>query len=82
MPHSLEKDFKYYLDHQAELVKEHSGKYVVISAEKLIGFYDQELEAIEDAQSQGLKLGSFIVQLVSPGEDDYTQVFHSRVAFS
>ena len=78
----LESEFQYYLEHQEELVAQHDGKYVVISGTEVIGFYENELEAIQDAQSKNHKPGSFLVQLISPGEDSYTQTFHSRVAFS
>lgn len=63
------------------MLKDHTNEYVVICGEEIIDFYKNELDAIEDAQKNGLVLGTFLVQLVSPGEDSYTQTYHSRVAF-
>jgi hypothetical protein len=77
----LEKEFKYYLEHQDELVKKYNGKYIVIKDCQVIGVYNSELQAIEET-SQKHELGTFLVQKCEPGEESYTQVFHSRVSFA
>lgn len=74
----LEKEFKYYLDHQKELVKKYNNKYIVIVDEKVVGSYDTQVEAF-DASSKDYKVGAFLIQLCTPGEESYTHVFHSRV---
>ena len=76
----LEKEFKYYLDNQDELVKKYEGKFVVIKDCKVIGEYDDELQAIEETQKEH-ELGTFLVQKCEPGSESYTQTFHSRVSF-
>jgi len=76
----LKREFDYYLAHQAELVKDHNGKYVVIKDEKIIGVYDDQATALTETVKKH-DLGSFLVQKVEPGEQSHTQVFHSRVAF-
>lgn len=80
MPKKLEKEFKYYVDHQDELVKKYNGKYIVIKDLKVIGSYDSEIEAIEST-SKDHELGTFLVQKCEPGSESYTQTYHSRVAF-
>jgi hypothetical protein len=77
----LEKEFDYYLKHQAELVKKYSGKYIVIKGEQVIGAYASEIEAVQKS-SEAHELGTFLVQKCEPGKDSYTQTFHSRVAFA
>lgn len=77
---ALENEFKYYLDHQDELVKQYNGKFLIIKGDKILGAYDTELEAIEQA-SKIERLGTFLVQKCEPGEASYTQNYHSRVAF-
>ena len=78
----LEKEFKYYLDHQDELVKKYNGKVIVIKDSKVIGTYDSELEAVkETTKKHKHKLGTFLVQKCEPGTESYTQTYHSRVAF-
>lgn len=77
----LDKEFKYYLDHQDELVKQYNGKTLVIVQDKVVGVYDNEEQAYFESMKK-YKLGTFLIQLCSPGKKDYTQTFHSRVVFS
>ena len=76
----LEKEFRYYLDHQDELVKKHDGKFVVIKNNEVIGVFEDDLTAVSETQKRH-ELGTFLVQKVEPGTGAYTQTFHSRVAF-
>jgi hypothetical protein len=72
----LEKEFKYYLDHQNELVKSHYGRYIVIKDEKILGDFGSEIEAVLYARNEGkLELGTFLVQQCMPGKENYTQFF-------
>lgn len=77
----LEKEFQYYLDHQDELVKKYNGKYIVIKGNDVINSYDTKEEAYFESKKSN-DLGTFLIQLCSPGNMDYTQTFHSlNVAF-
>ncbi len=76
----LEKEFQYYLDHQDELAKKHLNKYVIIVGEEVVGFYDGQREAFDEAVKT-YEEGTFLIQLCAPGEEAYTHVFHSRVSF-
>lgn len=78
---SLKVDFQYYLDHQEEMVKKYDGKFIVIKDGAVLGAYDNELIAVAETQKSH-ELGTFLVQKVSKGTEDYTQTFHSRVVFS
>jgi hypothetical protein len=79
----LNQEFKYYLDHQEQLVKAHFGRYIVIKDNEVLGDYNSEVEAILFAKNNlNLPLGSFLVQHCMPGKENYTQLFHSRVSFS
>ncbi len=75
---SLEKEFKYFLDHQKELVKKYGGKFIVIKNRGVIGAYDTEIEAFEETK-KAHKLGTFLIQECKSGTEVYTQTFHSRV---
>lgn len=77
---TLEKEFKYYLANQDELVKKFNGKFIVIKDQEVLGAYDSDIEAIETTSKQH-KLGTFLVQKCEPGSESYTQTYHSRVAF-
>ncbi len=77
----LEREFKYYLEHQEELVAKYDGKFIVIKDYNVIGAFDSELEAIEKTAEKH-ELGTFLVQKCEPGSGSYTQTYHSRVALA
>jgi hypothetical protein len=81
MTNPLQKEFQFYLDHQDEMVEKYDGKYIVIKDSQVLGAYDNELTAVMETQKLH-KLGTFLVQFVSPGPSGYTQMFHSRAVFS
>lgn len=77
----LQKQFEYFKAGQAELVKKYEGKFIVIKDQKVQGVYDTEIKAYTNAKKK-FKLGTFLIQQCLPGQESYTQTFHSRVAFS
>ena len=81
MADRLKAEFEFYLAHQDEMVEKYDGKYIVIKDGRVLGSYDDELTAVRETQ-KSYELGAFLVQKVSPGTEDYTQTFHSRVVFS
>ncbi len=81
MMEKLEKEFKYYLEHQKELVKKYNGKFIVIKDCNVIGTFDSELEAVEKTAEKH-ELGTFLVQKCEHGSESYTQTYHSRVLFA
>lgn len=78
MSDPLEKDFEYYLEHQDELVRKYNGRYVVIKNQEVLDAYD-DIETAVNETAKNHELGTFLVQRCSPGKEDYTQTFHSRV---
>ncbi len=81
MEQTLEKEFQYYLDHQAELVEKYNGKFIVIKNQQVLGAFDTEEKAIEETIKLH-DLGTFLVQKCEPGASGYTQTYHSRVVFA
>jgi hypothetical protein len=77
----LEKEFKYYLTHQKELVEKYNGKFLVIIDEKVVGVHDTFEEALIESQNK-FELGTFLIQQCLHGEDGYTQTFHTRAIFA
>jgi hypothetical protein len=77
----LEEYFRFYLEHQDELVEKYNGKFVVIKDFQVIGAFDSELEAIQQTSKEH-ELGTFLVQKCEPGSESYTQTYHSRVVFA
>lgn len=77
----LEKEFKFYLDNQEKLVREYNGKHIVIKDDAVIGAYDSNSEAYFETIKKH-ELGTFLIQLCSPGKEGYSQTYHSRVTFA
>ena len=81
MSSPLKPEFDYYRQHQAELVRQYNGKFIVIKNRSVLGAYDSQQRAVSETRKQH-ELGTFLVQKVEPGEASYTQTFHSRAAFA
>ena len=77
----LKREFDHYLANQDEMVRRYNGKVVVIKGTEVLGAYETEIEALSNTAIEH-ELGTFLIQRVSRGAKDYTQTFHSRVAFS
>ena len=76
----LDKEFKYYIDNQNELVDKHKGKFLVIKDQVVIGVYNTEIEAYSETVKIH-ELGTFLIQECQPGDENYTQTFRTRVIF-
>ncbi len=77
----IDELFKYYLDHQDELVKRYDGKYLVITADGVQGAYDSMTEGYDYALKAFGK-GNFMLQLCTEGDRAYSQRFYTyRVSF-
>tara|TARA_R110002050_G_scaffold32401_7_gene83500 strand:+ start:1589 stop:1828 length:240 start_codon:yes stop_codon:yes gene_type:complete len=74
----LEKEFKYYLENQEEFLKQYKGRFIVIKSNKILGDYSSEIEALAETRKTH-ELGTFLIQKCSPGNNDYTETYHSRV---
>ena len=75
---TLKEEFHYYLDHQGDFVQKYDGKVIVLKNHEVLGTYDTELDAIVETRKEH-KPGTFMVQKVSEGEEDYTVTIHSPV---
>ena len=80
MAGTLDSEFRYYLQHQEDLIGNYDGRYVVIKDDTVLGAYEDELEAVTETQKSH-ELGTFLIQRVSRGTSAYTHTFHSRVVF-
>lgn len=77
----LQKELEYFKSNQDKLVKKYKGKFLIIKDQEVQGVYDTEIEAYTDAKEK-FELGTFLIQQCLPGQESYTQTFHSRVALS
>lgn len=74
----LEKEFKYYLDHQTELVENYNGKVIVIINDEVIGEYSNKKDAYLESIKKH-KPGTFLIIECSPGNNGYTIHQRSRI---
>lgn len=75
----IQDQFNYFLAHQGDLVERCNGRYVVIVRQEVVRDFASQMEAYEYATANH-EPGTFLIQRVTPGTDDYTQTFHSRIA--
>lgn len=72
----FDKELKFFIDHQDELVREYRGQTLVIRGEKVEGVYSPTLEAYLAAQKQ-FPAGTFMIQPCEPGPRAYTVTISS-----
>ena len=74
----LQKQFDYYVANQEALVEQYNGRWVVIVDQAVVRDFETEIAAYEFA-SNAYRPGTFMIQRVSPGQENYSQTFYSRV---
>lgn len=75
----LEREFKFYLDHQDELLPAYGGKFIVIVGNNVVGAYDTREDAYYTSLGKYTP-GTFMIQLCSPGDSAYTVRYYNRVS--
>ena len=71
----FDKELRFFIANQGELVKKYAGKILVIRADEVVGVYDSALQAYIEAQKQ-FALGTFMLQPCEPGPEAYTVTIH------
>lgn len=74
-----EKDFEYFINNHADLLKCFRNQYVVILNCMVILAASTMSEAIAKARDKGLKDGDYIVQLCTEGESAYSASFCTQI---
>ena len=65
----LKEEIRIFNDHLSEWLKSHTGKFVLIKGEEVIGFYNTDIEALsEGARLFGLE--PFLVRPVIPVQEE------------
>ena len=75
----LKKEFEHYIKNQNNFIKNYKGKFIVLKNKTVIGSYDSQLDAYEKTKEEH-KPGTFLIQFVEKGKENYTQTFYSRVS--
>lgn len=82
MKTDLTKDFKFFKRNHEEILDKYPNKFVVIQNECVLFAENTFDEAYAHAMSEGLELGSFLIQECSAGNAAYTQFFSNQIAFA
>lgn len=77
---ALKNNYKYYLNHHAEIVEKYLNKFIVIKEQKIVDSYDTFEEAVSKS-SEKYELGTYLIQKCTKTIDEDTQIFHSRVIY-
>ena len=74
----LERELKFYREHQEELANSHHGEVVLIADGRIKGFFATDLDAYREAK---LKLGAqtFLIRKCVKPEEEVKLLFHPRV---
>ncbi|MDR1358847.1 MAG: hypothetical protein LBJ48_05795 [Coriobacteriales bacterium] len=67
----LEKELEYFKKNQDNLVKKYNGKILVLHNQEVVGIFDNNLQAYQDAKKH-FKPGTFMIQKCIPGSEAYT----------
>lgn len=67
-----------YKDRQRELVREYNGKIIALKDGEVQGVFPSKTEAL-DFMSGRFEPGSFLIIKCTPGDEEYTRRYRSRV---
>jgi hypothetical protein len=72
----FEQELAFFIAHQAELVREHDGKVLVLRGNEVVGVYESALEAYTRSLER-FEPGTFMIQPCAPGPEAYTVTIHA-----
>ena len=77
---NLKEEFQWYLQNQDDLVAQYEGRYLVIKDKKILGVFDNDMDAIRQTMLNH-ELGTFLVQICSSDPHSTSAIFRSRARF-
>ena len=78
----LKQTFRWFKEHHEEIFRQYSNCYVVLQGESVLFSANTYDEALERANEEGLRPGTYLIQECSEGESAYTQMFCSNIVFA
>ena len=80
MKKQLVTEYEYFINNKTRILKEYSGKFVVIKNEKIQAAFTSKPEALKYASTE-FEMGTFIIQHAID-EKPIVQGFFARVSFA
>lgn len=74
MAYDMDRDFKWFIEHQDELVKKYNGKTLAIRNGVVLGAFDSPVDAVNGVEYE---MGEYLIQLCIPGEEAYSITIHT-----
>lgn len=78
----LKVTFQWFKSNHDAIFAEYPNKYIGLQDSKVIFSADTYEEALAVADSMGLIPGTYLIQECTEGENAYTQMFSSFIAFA
>lgn len=75
---AIKREFAYYLDNQDDFVKKYDGKVIALKDHTVLGAYDSYIDALVETTKE-YEQGTFMLQRVSEGDEEYTVTIHTPV---
>ena len=72
----LEAEHQFYLDNRETLRTQYLGKRIVIVKDKILGVYDTDTEALDEA-TKTMKMGTFCVKYIPVDPDEEYAILRS-----
>ena len=72
----FKEDLSFFVENQDSLVSQYPGKVLALKGSKVIGVYQNTLEAYIESQKKS-PLGTFMIQPCEPGPDAYSVTISS-----
>ncbi len=76
----FQEELEFFKANQINLVHKYGGKILVIKGKKVIGAYNNTIDAFTEAAKE-FELGSFMIQPCEPGPEAYTVTISSSELF-
>ena len=70
-----------YKANQSEIVKKYNGQIIAVKDGNVLAAYPTRTEAAQAMKKENHPLGSFMIIKCTPGDEEYTAIFRSRVEF-
>lgn len=82
MTSSLQSLYDWFDINRDSLIKNHENERILIFDNKNLGYFSNELSAVNYAKQKGLKLGSFLVQRCISAEKEEQMFYNVNLAVS
>jgi hypothetical protein len=76
----VHSEFEFYRAHQDEFVAKYNGKVIALHNHEVVGAFQSYEEAYDEIVPK-YAMGTFILQLCTPGAEAYTVRAHTRYTF-